>query len=586
MEHKRSINMCDFDNKKIYVYGIGRRQKTFEYVFDSLRVEGYIDDAYLGDTWMGKPLWTSGQFVDDIYSEDSVAVICNGNKDVFSQAMKKSQITAEKNIFLAAELFFLLDTPRQREIHEKRMPVVLWGTGNVAKDFMNLMSDYYDVKFFLDNNENKSSFCDLAVKHPARIAIEELQDKLIIIAVASWTEIAEQLREMGVSEDNYINSQAMTAPSVLMEKVFGDDNFYALECYSMLNDLDVGACGLCSNCCATFLKARIGELLTNEFSDIWGTTIHKILCVSSLNHSFTFCISDLCPALLNKQPVRYKENYDESSYPSISSHPNVVNVAIDNTCNLYCESCRRAIMVANKEREQKEIETLSKKLLADVLPYVDFITMAGNGEVFLSKSYENLFSADESKHAKYFQILSNGTLFTENKWSKLTDGRTSDILFCVSIDAATEETYKILRRGGNFAQLLKALSLVGELRKQGKIKYFRMNFVVQRQNYLQMPKFVAMAKKFNADRVLFTRILNWGTYTNDEYNKRSMVDKDGNPLPELAKVLNDSLCQDSIVDLGTFTGKHNYTDTDKLYNYYLWEIENYSGMSIQENIMP
>ena len=68
--------------------------------------------------------------------------------------------------------------------------------------------------------------------------------------------------------------------------------------------------------------------------------------------------------------------------------------------------------------------------------------------------------------------------------------------------------------------------------------------------------------------------------------KTEMKPSEEASLRQCAKVLNDSLCQDSIVDLGTFTGKHNYTDTDKLYNYYLWEIENYSGMSIQENIMP
>ena len=91
-----------------------------------------------------------------------------------------------------------------------------------------------------------------------------------------------------------------------------------------------------------------------------------------------------------------------------------------------------------------------------------------------------------------------------------------------------------------------------------------------------------MAKDFAADRVLFTRILNWGTYTTEEFNSRSMVDQEGNPLPELAEILRQPICSDPIVDIGTFGGEHVYDDTRKIGNYYLWEIDNFSGLNLEK----
>ena len=52
------------------------------------------------------------------------------------------------------------------------------------------------------------------------------------------------------------------------------------------------------------------------------------------------------------------------------------------------------------------------------------------------------------------------------------------------------------------------------------------------------------------DCVNLTHIRNWGTFTEEEFKKVSMFDGNGKMKPELAKVLEDPICQDPIVDMG------------------------------------
>ena len=64
-----------------------------------------------------------------------------------------------------------------------------------------------------------------------------------------------------------------------------------------------------------------------------------------------------------------------------------VDVAFDNTCNLRCESCRSEYII------DKSIETINiaEKICKKMIPESRRVTVAGNGEVFLSKAYSKIF---------------------------------------------------------------------------------------------------------------------------------------------------------------------------------------------------
>lgn len=107
------------------------------------------------------------------------------------------------------------------------------------------------------------------------------------------------------------------------------------------------------------------------------------------------------------------------------------------------------------------------------------------------------------------------------------------------------------------------MAYASQLRKIGELSYLRFNFVVQRQNFQEMIPFVEWGKRLGVDELFFTKILNWGTYSREEFRDISMMEEDG--ITPIMK--------DPIVDLGTIRYQHDGTDTEAVENYYRWELE-------------
>ena len=564
--------------KRLWIYNIGRWQKDFEYIFSNFNIHGYIDDRYYGKTWQGKPLYTFQDY-HHVRGNNDLIIACGLEKKRMGARLEKFQHGTD--YFWAEDFFPLFDEPLREIIGDRKIAV--WGAGNYAEQSYKELQERFPIAFFVDSHPSNASFHEYVVKQPSNLSEKEWTGTYFLIASRYYEEIEQQLIAQGLqARRDYCHAENARSLSKLFNQTWQATNVYALDCKTMTNHIDLADKGEIAPCCTTFLRVRLGKLAYQDFDEIWGGMLHRILCVSILNRTFSFCNPKLCPALLNKVPALYQETFDECPYEKIKNHAKVVNIAIDYSCNLYCESCRDVVRIA-QEREKKAIANIADKVIDKILPYTDFIMMAGNGEVFLSKSYEQIWCADVSKKAKYFQILSNGTLFTRDKWENFIKGRTSRILLCISIDAATKNTYQILRRGGNWAHLIENMRFAGELRKKGQLSYFRLNFVVQKKNYQEIPAFIELGKQFHADRILFTKILNWGTYTKEEFKERSMVDENGIPKKELQEIL--PICQDSIVDIGTFRWQHGYTEAEHIDNYYLWEIDNYSDLAVEDIVL-
>ena len=77
-----------------------------------------------------------------------------------------------------------------------------------------------------------------------------------------------------------------------------------------------------------------------------------------------------------------------------------------------------------------------------------------------------------------------------------------------------------------------------------------------------------------ADAVFFTKVLNWGTFTEEEFKEISMMEEDGiTPKRELAQVLESPVMKKDIVDLGTIQYMHDEASDEAIENYYMWELE-------------
>ena len=99
---------------------------------------------------------------------------------------------------------------------------------------------------------------------------------------------------------------------------------------------------------------------------------------------------------------------------------------------------------------------------------------------------------------------------------------------------------------------MKNLKMLGNLRKENKIKELQLNFVVQKDNYKEMKEFIKIGKENNVDKIQFTKLNNWKTFKKNEYKDKCLIIDDKYLNYELYNYLKDSIFRDEIVDLKQF----------------------------------
>ena len=285
----------------------------------------------------------------------------------------------------------------------------------------------------------------------------------------------------------------------------------------------------------------------------------------------------MCPLFVARESEKEKTALSWKAYKKMKPEPEVLALGYDASCNLSCSTCRKELHFASGE-ELETVNRITELVKQEYLPKCHFLILAGNGEVFASPAYRSIYEAEECS-PQYIRLLSNGMLFNEKNWERLMKrhkGRR--IMLTVSIDAASQKTYESIRRNGNFDILKKNMAFASELRKKGELSYFRMNFVVQRENYQEMIPFVEWGEQLSVDEIFFTKILNWGTYTEEEFAQISMMEPDGiTPKPELKEIFAHPVMKSEIVDLGTIQYAHKVDAADIVENYYMWELEKRGG---------
>ncbi len=563
---KSLLEKCE----NIILYGDLRCCKDFTYIFDEVMP---LCSIY-GENRKHE--------IEKYMSLNMCVVICSFDKDECARELDECGLTVDENYFYADIFFEELDYPLIRKIGNRK--VYIWGAGQMAKETLALLEGI-NIEGFIDSDTNKrgGKIEGIRIQHPREIKGIASGIFIVVSSIKYYFSIKKILHEWGLKEnDDFVRIELLqNKPSAWLKKTFYDDSFYDLCCETFFRVFEVEAGGNVSCCCTTLINGRIGNLLYEEYDKIWNSIYHKIQCLSVCNRTFTFCIKNACPALIQRKRQSVTDLLIENvKYKKFIGRPEYLHLSIDETCNLFCESCRECIRISKGEELEKTI-ILKEKLLRDADKTIQSYFLAGNGEVFLSKTYEEIWKSSIINNAKTIRILSNGMLFTPKKWEEFYKGKeNANIWVYISIDAATKETYEQIRRGGKFEILLKNLKFISELRKNNIINYFRINFVVQRKNFKEMEQFIKLGIELGVDNVFFTKILNWGTYSDEEFDKISMMERDMQaPKKELKEILDKEIFKNKIVDLGTIQYVRNRKLPEYIDNYYEWETRDWIEMN-------
>ena len=211
-------------------------------------------------------------------------------------------------------------------------------------------------------------------------------------------------------------------------------------------------------------------------------------------------------------------------------------------------------MITLKHDATRRLDALFEEHL---LPYVDeakSIKVTGSGDPFGSRHFRYILSrlTDGEYPLRRIQLHTNGLLANARAWTDLRLYGNVDSVW-VSVDAARTETYAILRRGGSFDELIPNLRFLGDLRQRDEIGSFRLDFVVQKQNYGEIGAFVDLAQSVGADGVYFLRLRNWGHFDVDAFRAIDVCAEDHPEHDLLLDQLTDPRLTQRGVVLGSMT---------------------------------
>ncbi|MGO9005012.1 MAG: radical SAM protein [Beijerinckiaceae bacterium] len=318
--------------------------------------------------------------------------------------------------------------------------------------------------------------------------------------------------------------------------------------------------GLAYVCCPIWLPTPIGKL-DSDPDELWaGPTAQKIRG-SIVDGSFRYCSRVHCSDIANRTlPRRDSRN----AQAVLKSHaiagrnlppPKHVVLSHDKSCNLSCPSCRAAMIVANKAKQDR-LDDLIERVIVPLLRGAESVNITGSGDPFGSNHFRRLIkrvtNADEFPHLR-IDLHTNGQLWDERAWKELGLGgnvRNAHI----SIDAAEADTYAFARRGGNFERLLKNLEFVKQLRLAGEISKLEFSMVVQSRNFREIPAFIQLGTDFAADRVLFQMIRKRDIFSGDEYRDAFIGNPDHPDYEEFVEVLQRPELAHPSVHIGNVLG--------------------------------
>lgn len=184
--------------------------------------------------------------------------------------------------------------------------------------------------------------------------------------------------------------------------------------------------------------------------------------------------------------------------------PPTLMVEPTNICNLKCPLCPTG---AGLIRRAKGFLPFSdfRKVIDEMSPYIYHLRLWNWGEPLLNKEIFKMIRY--AKQKKIFVNLSTNSHFLDKETSaKIIKSRLDEII--VSLDGASEETYRQYRKGGNFDEVIESIKFLVNEKKRLKFKtpYIKLQFIIMKSNEHEISKIKFLAQKLGIDELVFKTV--------------------------------------------------------------------------------
>ncbi len=261
-----------------------------------------------------------------------------------------------------------------------------------------------------------------------------------------------------------------------------------------------------TTCCQSWLPPEIpviGQPYTTPL-DAWNHPSFRKLRQSVLAGTYEHC----------QNCVRYvggevPEAVNPDAQPLMTRGPTNIILTNDLVCNLHCWSCRRGPI--GRAADEPRRRRIMYEVLDAFHDTIENVQLLQSGEVFASPMHMEWLAnleRDQFPKLRCVDLTTNATLLAR-RWPEITAAHPFVKSMRISVDAATPEVYEVVRRGGKWSDVRTGLALAALLRAWGKLDFLMIAFVVQAQNFRDIPAFVELGQRYGVDLIQFTKLRPW-----------------------------------------------------------------------------
>lgn len=314
-------------------------------------------------------------------------------------------------------------------------------------------------------------------------------------------------------------------------------------------------------CCPAWLPVPFGQIEDGSVEEVWNSTAAQDIRASIHDGSYRYCSRMHCPMFTaddmpHVADIKNAEMKEVHETKATVLPPRIgrINLSHDRSCNLSCPSCRTDLIIADRAASRK-LNELAENTLLPLIRAARRVKITGSGDPFASRHYRWIIQQLTAEQDGPIIDLQTNGLLLERSWEPLGlagSGRVDTVL--VSTDAATPETYRVVRRGGEYDDLLRNLEYLSELRASGEVRYVRVDFVVQALNFREMPAAARLSNDLGFDRIKFQMLRSWNTWSPEEFSRQHVGHPTHPEYQDLLAVLRDPILHGPKVAYSGFYG--------------------------------
>jgi pyruvate-formate lyase-activating enzyme len=271
-----------------------------------------------------------------------------------------------------------------------------------------------------------------------------------------------------------------------------------------------GSCYACE--CTAWLPQSIGNLQIKSLGEIVGGNMHTHLQDSILDGTYRYCNENQCPYIRSDNVLHSADNQITQ-----------IRIAIDDSCNLRCPSCRNSMIFHKGGSEYNKRLKLADHINSWLKDQDHDLTVhiGSDGDPFASGVYRYFMSNTPIKANIDYSILTNGLMFQEHQ-TVIENIMPRLKVLGISIDGACKDTYEKLRLGGRWDKILSNLQAISDSKAKHDF-WFRFHVVVQEDNWWEMKQMAELAQSFAVDEIYFSKIQDWNTRL--DHSKQTFTDR-------------------------------------------------------------